>query len=275
MRRRYQWLIGLLVLFGVPYYWLLIDNRPGTAPVKTIDVAELRRLAEAIPGPKPESVHVELAGWRRLPGTLLVAGGGLKRNLVGIEAFLLRGPWGDIAIDSGLGPKEARTMRLERYDPAAQALLPPEQGPGGPLAGKLPWPAGSRDLIKPFRDGRIVAVAPGVVVLKTPGHTPGSRMIYARLRDGREYLFAGDTATMARNWMQLRARSRLVSTWVAPEDRAAVFGWLKGLRALHRAAPEVFIVPGHDYDHLVRNSARYRIAPGFEAPPSPPDPAAK
>src|SRR5881628_755264 len=35
---------------------------------------------------------------------------------------------------------------------------------------------------------------PGVVLIKAPGHTPGSQMIYVVLASGREYLFIGDTA---------------------------------------------------------------------------------
>ncbi len=80
MRRRYKLLLALLVLVGVPYYWLLVDNRPGNARPATIDIAEARRLSATIPGPLPEVVRIQQVGWRRVPGALFVAGGGLKRN---------------------------------------------------------------------------------------------------------------------------------------------------------------------------------------------------
>jgi glyoxylase-like metal-dependent hydrolase (beta-lactamase superfamily II) len=35
-------------------------------------------------------------------------------------------------------------------------------------------------------------VAPGFVLIKAPGHTPGSQMVYVRLASGREALFIGD-----------------------------------------------------------------------------------
>src|SRR5215467_7724840 len=41
---------------------------------------------------------------------------------------------------------------------------------------------------------RYMAFAPGIALIKAPGHTPGSQMIYVKLESGREYLFIGDTA---------------------------------------------------------------------------------
>ena len=289
MRRRYQLLAALTVIVGLPYYWLLGDNRPGDDPGPVIRIADLRRLADTIPGARPETVALQQVGWRRVPGTLFVAGGGLKRNLLSIQAGLISGPWGDIVVDGGLGPQDAVGMGLEAYLPGNQArvdaamrrarlivfthehvdhmggllrlndwpkvlphaLITPEQAPSGTVARVLPWPKGANAAIQPFRYGGMKAIAPGVVLIRTPGHTPGSQMVYAHLADGREVLFAGDTATMARSWQQLRARSRLVGDLIVHEDRHAVFGWLKAIRRLHRAAPAMTIVPGHDYEALV------------------------
>ena len=38
----------------------------------------------------------------------------------------------------------------------------------------------------------VLPVAPGVVLIKAPGHTDGEIMVYAKLQNGREYLFIGD-----------------------------------------------------------------------------------
>lgn len=38
----------------------------------------------------------------------------------------------------------------------------------------------------------VLPVAPGVVLIKAPGHTDGEIMIYTKLQNGREYLFTGD-----------------------------------------------------------------------------------
>lgn len=40
----------------------------------------------------------------------------------------------------------------------------------------------------------ILPVAPGVVLIKAPGHTPGEIMIYTKLQNGKEYIFTGDVS---------------------------------------------------------------------------------
>lgn len=305
MRRRYKLLLALFGAIAVPYYWLLLDNRPGDDPGPVIRIADLRALAETIPGAKPEAVALEQVGWRRVPGTLFVAGGGLKRNLLSIQAGLISGPWGTVVVDGGFGAKDAKAMGLEAYLPASQArvdaamrkarlivfthehldhiggllhlpdwravlpraLIPPEQTPSETVVQKLPWPDGAAAAIRPFRYTGMVAIAPGVVLIRTPGHTPGSQMVYARLADGREYLFAGDTSTMARNWQQVRARSRLIGDLVVHEDRAAVFGWLKAIRRLHHAAPQMTVIPGHEWEALTLDEPHNHL--GFTFPQAP------
>ncbi len=301
MRRRYWLLLALIVLIGAPYYWLLLDNRPGGVAARPLPLAELRRQADEVPGAKPESVAIQQVGWRRVPGNLFVAGSGMKRQLLSIQAARLRGPWGDVVIDSGFAPPDTAEFGLERYLPDGQAqvnaalrrartivfthehvdhiggllrlpdfaavsrraLFLPEQLRGNRAADALPWPAGAQARIAPFRYAGMAAIAPGIVLIRDPGHTPGSQMIYARLADGREFLFTGDTATMAQSWREVRARSRLVGQYILGEDRAAVHGWLKAIRALHRAAPAMVIVPGHEYEGLRQSAVAGQIEWGF------------
>ena len=277
-------LLTLLLVIGLPYYWLLIDNRPGDAGAKPVTIAQLRQLAASMPGTAPNAVELELVAFSRLPGTLFVAGGGLKRNLLGMMAFRLPVAGGKpIVIDSGMSKAAATDIRVEKYDDGAQArvdgalrdaslvLLTHEhkdhegglvalndpavfartrfnaaQLPGTELASQMPWPKGLH-LTASLTGNAPRAVAPGVVVIPAPSHTPGSQMIFVRLADGREYLFTGDIATMARNWEQLRARSRLVGTYFAAEDRREVYAWLRTIRALKAAASRLQVVPGHDY----------------------------
>jgi glyoxylase-like metal-dependent hydrolase (beta-lactamase superfamily II) len=40
----------------------------------------------------------------------------------------------------------------------------------------------------------VLPVAPGVVLIKAPGHTQGEIMIYAKLQSGKEYIFTGDVS---------------------------------------------------------------------------------
>jgi len=40
----------------------------------------------------------------------------------------------------------------------------------------------------------VLPVAPGIVLIKAPGHTNGEIMIYTKLQNGREYIFTGDVS---------------------------------------------------------------------------------
>jgi glyoxylase-like metal-dependent hydrolase (beta-lactamase superfamily II) len=90
------------------------------------------------------------------------------------------------------------------------------------------------------------AIAPGVVLIKAPGHTPGSQMVYVQTANGAELLLIGDVAWHSRNIELQRERARLMTMVFIKEDRRAVFGQLAALKRLHEAQPAIHIVPGHD-----------------------------
>ena len=92
---------------------------------------------------------------------------------------------------------------------------------------------------------RYLAIAPGVVLIKSPGHTPGSQMIYVRRADGVEFLFLGDVAWLMRN-VETQREKGWVATLVAGEDRTKVREELAGLNQLHVADPEIHMMAGHD-----------------------------
>lgn len=301
MTRRLNWiLLTLLLLFGPIYYWLLLDNRPGDAAPKPVTIVQLRELAASLPGQAPAEVRVELVGWRRLPGTLFAAGIGLKRRLIGIMAFELPVAGGKpIMIDSGLTQVQASEMGLEAFRADYQArvdqalagagliLITHEHpdhigglahlpGAGGDRVARLNTPQrqtigtmrGQGNVARPANDpDKPYAAAPGVVVIPAPSHTPGSQIVFVRLATGREYLFAGDIATLDLSWREVRARSRLVGDYIAPENRAEVFAWLRTIRALKRQAPSLVVVPGHDFDAIIDPLADSRVIRGFTSSP--------
>jgi glyoxylase-like metal-dependent hydrolase (beta-lactamase superfamily II) len=89
-------------------------------------------------------------------------------------------------------------------------------------------------------------VAPGVVLIKAAGHTPGSQMVYVALASGREFLLIGDTA-----WHMdgVRTVSGKDAPWVT-EDQPAVMAQLAWLNSLSRTDPSVVIVASHDDEQL-------------------------
>lgn len=307
-RRLNRWLLILIVLLGLPYYWLLIDNHAGDLPAKAVTIAQLRALAASIPGAAPTAVENELVAFRRLSGTLFVSGSGMKRKLVGVMAFRLPVPGkGAIVIDSGMNPAISACSNEELYDAEAQARVdqalssaslillthehPDHAGgliallsrPGGDaVAAKLrvnpaqltppandcpaPWPAIPH--IKPtLLDQSPLAVAPGVVVIPAPSHTQGSQLIFVRLADGREYLFAGDISSFALNWQLQRLRSRLMSQYMKQEDRGEVLAWLRTIAALKQQAPKMVVIPGHDFEWIHATKDHHGVVREFQPPP--------
>ena len=119
----------------------------------------------------------------------------------------------------------------------------------------LHLPSNLFDGYRPLDYTRYLPVAPGVVLLKAPGHTLGSQMVYVRRADGVEFLFVGDVAWQMRNIESGREKARLVAL-LAGEDRSRVREELAALNQLHALDPELHMVPGHDagvLDSLVKS----------------------
>jgi glyoxylase-like metal-dependent hydrolase (beta-lactamase superfamily II) len=154
------------------------------------------------------------------------------------------------------------SANLDLTEPQLAGL--PEHAPNGQLAPEIAG-ATQIDLRQPQR------IAPGVVAVAMPGHSPGTILIYAKTT-AREYLFIGDIAWVMGSVEHLRGRPRLV-TWLMPgvdPDRPAV---LRQLRALHDAAaanPELVLVPAHDDAYLRNLVSTGVLTEGFAEPAAAP-----
>jgi glyoxylase-like metal-dependent hydrolase (beta-lactamase superfamily II) len=115
---------------------------------------------------------------------------------------------------------------------------------------------------RPLEYDRYHLVAPGVVLIKAPGHTPGHQMVYVERADGTEILFLGDVAWQLRNVDVMRERARLI-TWGAGEDRDAVLRELVELHRLRVEEPHLNMMPGHDADALTRFLKGGLLVKGF------------
>src|SRR5262249_43511041 len=76
---------------------------------------------------------------------------------------------------------------------------------------------------------RYYPVAPGVVLIKSPGHSVDSQMVYVRLQSGREILHSVDSAWIFDNIIQLKGKA---APWVK-EDVSQIMGQLRWLKHIH------------------------------------------
>lgn len=83
-----------------------------------------------------------------------------------------------------------------------------------------------------------------VVVLDTPGHTPGSLSVYVTLSDGRRTLLVGDTVWVREGFELREPKGALAASFDA--DREGTDEQIARLWSLHQQDPGLAILPAHD-----------------------------
>ena len=94
-------------------------------------------------------------------------------------------------------------------------------------------------------------LAPGVVLIKSPGHSLNSQMVFIRLQSGREILHSVDSAWNMDNILKLKGKA---APWVK-EDVPAIIGQLRWLKKIHETERNVTILVTHDdtlFDFVTR-----------------------
>jgi glyoxylase-like metal-dependent hydrolase (beta-lactamase superfamily II) len=106
----------------------------------------------------------------------------------------------------------------------------------------------------------VMPFAPGMVLIKSSGHTPGSQMVYIVLQSGKEYVFAGDVAWHMDGVRQVRGKD---APWITEDEpsMAAELAWLNGLM---RTEPSLAIVVSHDEDQRLQYVRERILGDGFE-----------
>ncbi|GAA0297136.1 hypothetical protein GCM10009087_03650 [Sphingomonas oligophenolica] len=294
-------LLAIVLILAAAVYWLFYDNRLPPTGSFPLDIAAIRAEAARIPGDKARLIQVETVSHSWKPGIAMVAGTGWAKIDLVRNSYRLVFPTGSIIIDTGFDPKTAAADKVDRFDDAAyrrvqaaldgamrivvthehadhiggllasphlprllpHTILNPEQFAESGRSAPLAWPKGSRAGFRPLDYQGMIAIAPGVVLIRAPGHTPGSQMVYVQRADGQEYLFMGDVASEADNVRLERIRSRLVTDFMTHDDRRAVMLQTMALHRLAAAEPRIALVPGHDAVATAAFERSGLLVPGF------------
>lgn len=291
--------LASLILTVGGYYWLFVDTHMPSGSY-TVDMSEVRKLSDTIAGDKPVEVRVERVTSFRFPMTAAVAGAGWNEVEVPVYSYQIAYPDRAVVIDAGVSGEEtgadpnfdrAAYDRMLAAMRTASAVVVTHEHPdhiGGLVAHPdlaavlgntrltqeqvdhpekmfgLSFPDGALANYRALAYDRYHALAPGIVLIKSPGHTPGSQMVFVKTAGGREYLFLGDIAWRFESVERLAARARLVSMFFLSEDRDAVLLQLAELKRLRDSNPDLVMVAGHDIDQMSRLLKSGAIAEGFK-----------
>lgn len=274
--------LALVVLGGIFYWWgfLYGDTPSGTFK---LDIAELRQAASNVAGPKPVVVRMEHVASAHFPLMFTRVGGTFEATEMPFQSYQIAYEDGStIVLETALTETQAKQNGADFFDPAAAARVNAAMTAAkaivvthehwdhmGGLVGApnlkdlmktavlnkeqatntssfaVPVPPGALEGYTPLIYEGVRGIAPGIVLIKAPGHTLGSQMVFVQRDDGKEFLFLGDVAWKLANVDMVVERPRLV-TAVMGEDRQKVFAQLAAIKALKDANPDLHIMPGHD-----------------------------
>jgi glyoxylase-like metal-dependent hydrolase (beta-lactamase superfamily II) len=121
--------------------------------------------------------------------------------------------------------------------------------------------------INPLKFENYYEAAPGIVMIKAPGHTQGHQMVYVHLQDGKKFLFTGDIVWNYENIVKLKNRPLLV-TLAGGENRKQLGHQIRWLhdRIYSNVNLNINIVPSHDPEVIRTYVKEGLLGETFELP---------
>ena len=288
------------ILFSASFVCLAGPVTAQDAPYTATLLPAVRRAASLIPGDPPEAIHVVSLNPFKGPVAAMVEGGGSDTVAAAYPVFQIRFARGwvmvDAALDRDFVPRSStfsdeqyasiqealRDARLvvvthEHHDHVAGVLRSPYLAeiqqhtvltrpqvetllvhPNNPRI-KLDSASAAQYLVLDYEP--YLPIAPGIVLIKAAGHSPGSQMVYVRLASGSEIILVGDVAWHTSGITVQRQKPEASTRSFGGEDRAAISEQLRWLHGLSES--QVVLVVSHDQEAISRLIARGVLREGF------------
>jgi len=246
-----------------------------------------RAAARAIPGDPPESIHYMTFASSTDPLSTLVGGGSDKKVDSVYTVFQIRYRRGWIMVDAGMDSEVDPNVPipLDRYQQIQRALLGAnlnlvthehhDHAAGVIRSASLPQIAAKTLLTKAqlttllerpnlpiiklspeaaaayltIDYDPLYPVAPGVVLMAAPGHSPGSQVTYVRLASGKEALMIGDIVWNMAGVTELKQKPEAISKDLG-EDREQLKGQIEWLNTVLNRK-DIALIPCHDKEWLL------------------------
>jgi len=289
----------LVVVTAVAGYILFGYSPVPQTSTYPLDIARIRQLAGADASLLPLRLNALILAQGGMPQFVVTAGGGLGQVPMPVPVFQVVYPGGTLIIDTGMDKagfdqmfpggsfstagydqlqaalRRSQTILLTHehldhlaglaHSPYLDELLPKvllTREQIAALTSDMGFTPERLARLTPLDYDQYHALAPGMVLVKAAGHSPGSQMVYLRLQNGSEFLLVGDVVWSMDSLTRLKGRPLFISL-LLQENLSAVRNQARSLHDLLQSQP-VHLLISHDYSQIENYIQQGLVGSSFE-----------